>query len=296
MPLFDNKQLQYFGASAGAYSPVTVREATGDKSVTVDKFEKKVLETCYPLDSFTRAGGALPDGKATHVTFKHLVGTEVFEHDLAIKYPKANKNELRLYFNRNSEFYPSSEDVWFIFSRFDENIPYIGFMNATAWNKIGQEKSPQDIFEHDYSFDEEDEQYQKSIASPEEPKGSSISTIVRYNRNPKLAREAISRARYICEYDKNHTTFISGTTKNNFLEAHHLLPVSEESSELFKVNLDVLENIIALCPNCHRAIHYGDQETKFKLLEKLFNNRKENLAQKGIRLNFETLLQIYSVK
>ncbi|WP_158138911.1 hypothetical protein [Vibrio metschnikovii] len=49
--------LQAFNATQGAGSEVTIREATGDKSVTIDQSEKAVLFQIYPSTTFTRAGG-----------------------------------------------------------------------------------------------------------------------------------------------------------------------------------------------------------------------------------------------
>lgn len=43
MPLMTQEQLDLLGAEAGAYSFVTAREATGDKSITLDSNEKKYL-------------------------------------------------------------------------------------------------------------------------------------------------------------------------------------------------------------------------------------------------------------
>ena len=56
---------------------------------------------------------------------------------------------------------------------------------------------------------------------------------------------------------ENHATFesIHGT---QYLEAHHLIPMKAQKDFLSEnINLDRLENIVALCPNCHKAVHYG---------------------------------------
>lgn len=50
MPLMTTQQLSILGAQDGAYSIVTKREATGDRSVTVDKFEKKPLFLHYTTE------------------------------------------------------------------------------------------------------------------------------------------------------------------------------------------------------------------------------------------------------
>ncbi|MRT40084.1 HNH endonuclease [Enterobacteriaceae bacterium RIT702] len=52
-----------------------------------------------------------------------------------------------------------------------------------------------------------------------------------------------------------------------YLEVHHVIPLSEGGS-------DVTENCVALCPNCHRAMHFADDAEQ----------RIEQLYQKVSRL------------
>jgi 5-methylcytosine-specific restriction protein A len=49
-----------------------------------------------------------------------------------------------------------------------------------------------------------------------------------------------------------------------FLEVHHIIPLSEGGT-------DDLKNTAALCPNCHRAVHYANNapELQQKLISKL---------------------------
>lgn len=55
--------------------------------------------------------------------------------------------------------------------------------------------------------------------------------------------------------------------KNNkpFLEGHHIIPLAKDGP-------DILENVVALCPNCHRKMHVldliGDRE-KLKVYVKV---------------------------
>ena len=63
-------------------------------------------------------------------------------------------------------------------------------------------------------------------------------------------------------------------------------------SEQFNVSLDVEENIVSLCSNCHNQIHYGkDSES---LIKKLYANRKELLKEAGIVLSEQELLEMYN--
>ena len=295
MPAFNDSQLKFFSASSGAYSIVTNREATGDKSVTVDKTEKAVLSERIALTEFTRAGGAKDDGKpAKHMfnVFNIADKTSDFHH-LAIKYPKAQGNELRLYFYRDSEFYPESGDIWFIFVRDGEDRPYIGFSKKAYWDGHISGDLKQKQFVHDYSLDEEDEKYQKDVASPQLGRDSSTVTVNKHNRSAALGQKVCSKAGYKCQYNSDHETFISASTGDFFVEPHHFIPVSRNTE--FEYDLDVEENIIVLCPNCHRAIHYGDIKLRQRMIDRFYGNRIEGLRNKKIDVTLHKIYEFYGV-
>lgn len=295
--LFNEHLKNYFSATDGAGSIVTKREATGDKSVTVDRDEKSVLLPIYSSNSFTRAGGAEADGKPSNWKFNVLnpVTGNYELHNVAIKYPKADpkKMELRLYFNRVSNFYPNENDYWYIFSKAGENIPYIGFISSREWENISSGVDEAKAFEENYALDEDDEQFQKEIHSPQAQVGKTETSTTRYSRSPAKAANAIKRSKYKCQFDDSHVSFISGSSSKPYVEAHHLIPLSY--SDEFEVSLDVPANLIILCPNCHRAIHLGTAEVKKEYLTKFFNERKANLKQSGIRLTLEILFKFYNI-
>ena len=67
-----------------------------------------------------------------------------------------------------------------------------------------------------------------------------------YVRNPIIAQYAKDRARGICELCGEPAPFEVGGIP--YLESHHLQFVSEGGK-------DSIDNIAALCPNCHRRMH-----------------------------------------
>lgn len=100
--------------------------------------------------------------------------------------------------------------------------------------------------------------------------------------DPRLAKTALVQAKYACECNKKHKSFIDKFNKN-YVEAHHLMPIKAQKS-MPKVNLDRLENIVALCPNCHKAIHLGNKITRIKILTKLTKKRQKSLKKVGVDL------------
>lgn len=64
-----------------------------------------------------------------------------------------------------------------------------------------------------------------------------------------------------------------------------------EYSDQFDISLDVEENIVSLCSNCHNLLHYGKDFEP--LLLKLYEERKELLSHVGIAISYEELVEMY---
>ena len=112
-------------------------------------------------------------------------------------------------------------------------------------------------------------------------------------RNRMMAIQALEKADYKCEYDPEHATFVTNNGKP-YVEAHHLIPIREQ--DRFNYYLDNLANIVALCPNCHKAVSLGTDELKEKMLRKLFYSRIEHLERKGVEITFSELLEMHNIK
>lgn len=110
-----------------------------------------------------------------------------------------------------------------------------------------------------------------------------------YPRDRQTAINALAHANYECEIDTNHPTFIRKKSDKKYTEPHHLIPMA--FSDEFDVSLDVEENIVSLCSNCHNQIHYGKDADV--LLRKLYEERKNALASAGIIITLERLLEMY---
>lgn len=107
----------------------------------------------------------------------------------------------------------------------------------------------------------------------------------RHKRDYKIIEEAKKRDNFSCLVDKEHFTFISND--KNYTEGHHLIPMFEQKN--FDFNLDIVDNIVTLCPNCHREVHLADN--KKKILELLYQ-KKYNFLDKN-DINKDEFLSIY---
>lgn len=113
----------------------------------------------------------------------------------------------------------------------------------------------------------------------------------RWNRSADIAHEAIVSANNECFFDKNHTTFTSRRSSKPFMEAHHLIAMEHQNR--FEFSLDVPENILCICPNCHRKIHHGAEKEVKPLLDLAFGIRSKDLTKRGLDISLEELYSLY---
>lgn len=114
-----------------------------------------------------------------------------------------------------------------------------------------------------------------------------------FPRNQVERLAAKKRSNWLCEFDKNHTTFISAVNKKPYVEAHHLIPMAAQ--EYFVHTIDFADNIVSLCPTCHRRIHYAVKRERRRLVETLFEQRRERFRKYGINLEKKRMLSFYEI-
>jgi len=57
--------------------------------------------------------------------------------------------------------------------------------------------------------------------------------------------------------------------------------------------IDVIENVISLCPVCHKKVHFAPNKERKKLLLDLHTKRKHHLENVGIKINSSELIELY---
>lgn len=116
-------------------------------------------------------------------------------------------------------------------------------------------------------------------------------------KSVRVSKTALAIAKYVCEVSSEHKTFtnINGVP---YMEGHHLIPCTPSNVRKywkeFGVNIDCIENIICLCPTCHRLLHYGNEDERNELLKELFSIRKKRLEKIGLHISFDELIYLYS--
>lgn len=71
-----------------------------------------------------------------------------------------------------------------------------------------------------------------------------------FRRNPDVVVEVLNRAEGLCEECFKPGPFKKRSNGEPYLEVHHKVWLSQGGE-------DTVENAIALCPNCHRKMHFG---------------------------------------
>ena len=71
-----------------------------------------------------------------------------------------------------------------------------------------------------------------------------------FERNPDVVAEVLHRANGICEHCGKPAPFLRRRDGSAYLEVHHRVQLANGGE-------DTVENATALCPNCHRELHYG---------------------------------------
>jgi len=120
----------------------------------------------------------------------------------------------------------------------------------------------------------------------------------KYKRNPLLGKIAVHNSYYSCEKDPLHETFISAKTNKNFMEAHHLVPVKFQKQiwRKYGINVDCVENIVSLCPNCHRAFHNGTNEVKKHMIETVYARLIPRYKSINFNISLDEILKLYNIK
>jgi 5-methylcytosine-specific restriction endonuclease McrA len=81
-----------------------------------------------------------------------------------------------------------------------------------------------------------------------------------FRRNPDVVVEVLKRANGQCERCQAPAPFLRAKDQSPYLEVHHWKPLSEGGE-------DTPENAAALCPNCHRELHFGEIREEYMVMK-----------------------------
>lgn len=272
-------QADRFNAIGGSYSLVTDRELY-DSQVTATDAEALLLKAYFQTRGEEIYKGNVSSNRvAAAKKFRLYPSGKTISLNLV--YPKPSKPELRLYLSSRAGFMPKKGDVWFLFVS-KQNELWIGAMPEAEWrseNSVYRNAEPLLSMDTDVAAAVEDSMGTESKAR-------------RKVRSRELVEKRLRLSKYKCEFDHSHRLFIARATGCPYLEVHHVIPLMYQS-HFKKQNLDSLDNLCCLCPDCHAAVHHADEEYTREILAKLSERRSISLHYK---LSNEELFRLYSVE
>ncbi len=280
---FNASHLVYFEAVEGAYSLVTASEASKDQ-ITIAGAEKDIFEAHFGTTLHTGVMGDNPTQATKSFNWHHSDGS-IGEIALTVlRRPRGDRNEVQFY--TSGSFKPRANDIWFVYRKEGEQNLYIGYMSSADWRGLNFDASAMIAEEID------DEAYQIAVNTPSAVKAKRIAAIMRTPRNLQIAQRALVAAKYACEVDGAHKTFLNRVGQRPYVEAHHLIPLAAQAG--FGHSLDVEANIIAICPNCHRLLHHSEMNLEYQgILERLWESRQDALSSVGLDVTLEKLIDYY---
>lgn len=77
----------------------------------------------------------------------------------------------------------------------------------------------------------------------------------KHERNPELRKACIDHYGYVCQVCGLDFTKAYGELGKDFIEVHHLTPISTTDGEH---EVDPINDLVPLCSNCHSMIHRGE--------------------------------------
>ncbi|MDF2383077.1 HNH endonuclease [Nostoc ellipsosporum NOK] len=95
-----------------------------------------------------------------------------------------------------------------------------------------------------------EERRKRLTQAQKQPQVYVVKTIA-FRRNPDVVAEVLARANGRCERCGNPAPFSRKSDGSPYLEVHHKETLASGGD-------DTVANAIALCPNCHRRMHFGE--------------------------------------
>ena len=188
------------------------------------------------------------------------------------------RNELRLYFNQKEGLTAKAGQILEVLFR-------KGRAEIRVRDGGLKEKGPRLKDKARNRADSDDDEINSALYT--QPKMRTQKARRVWARSGTVAMRCLECAGYRCQ--AGYKSFTSARTGKSYLEIHHLILLSLQKR--FLKNLDVLENVFALSPFAHRAIHFGDTKMVRTIIDKLLRVRPGLLDAFGITR--EMVYEIY---
>lgn len=159
----------------------------------------------------------------------------------------------------NTYYKPGDQFPDLLFERIGKNKYNITFERRSndIIEPLDEKHSYDEREKHAKTMDINSLKYAAKKHSKKKPIQKSV-TVTHIYRDPYIAEYAKQKAKGICQLCNKEAPFIDNHGKP-FLESHHIIWLKDGGE-------DTIENTVALCPNCHRKMHYAPDEESIKIL------------------------------
>lgn len=148
----------------------------------------------------------------------------------------------------------------------------VGSKNASIIERLIAEAEGEEFLNiADFESDVLSRRNKPNLAPPAGVKKAtkSTSTITVRERDSKVKAWVLNASKGVCESCNVKAPFVTDN-KLPFLEVHHLKRLCDDGT-------DTVTNAVAICPNCHRELHYGID--RGKKLDKIYNEVKRLIRE-----------------
>ena len=94
----------------------------------------------------------------------------------------------------------------------------------------------------------------------------------RYERNPQARQECIAHNGCSCRVCDMGFGEFYGDIGEGFIHVHHIIPISQQEGEY---EIDPINDLVPLCPNCHSMIHRSNPPLSIEQLKEAINKKRE---------------------
>ena len=262
----------------------TMEEISDLKNSVLDNIKDEIFDISIDCISYKLKGG----GIYTKNTF--IDECKLFYFSAILLDANVNSFDayLKILINSYKELFDVNENCIFEFCKNNLNVFDVVFRETFGNNEEDIENNNED----DLKVEEENVKLENELVDTT----SSENDVKIHHVSMVLKRLAKESNKYKCSlHDLNNCSyFTSKDNGKNYLEIHHLVP--REFTNEFDKSIEIIENYVALCPHCHRLLHFGADRERKQALTYLFNQRKQLLDNKGIILDLTSFLQYYGVE
>jgi len=119
----------------------------------------------------------------------------------------------------------------------------------------------------------------------------------RFKTQKKIRDSVLEKAKYLCDCNDSKHFYFESVELNNYVEGHHIVPMNRQQEYYFdsSINLDIPNNIVPLCPNCHCQIHLGSRQARLKIISELYVRNKAKLLSFNPNLTLAILASYYNI-